>query len=122
MAARSVEDARGTLWIRAAQQGVIRYSLRPMATSGRVRRQDRFDLATHTTHVYTDKDGMASCALSCLLEDSNGDLWMSTTEGVSRLTIQNGRFRNYSVEDGLHRKRVTTTIREPHPAGSVHRQ
>ena len=61
----------------------------------------RFNLASHVTRVYTDRDGMASSAVSCLLENAAGDLWMSTTEGVSRLRAKTDRFRNYSVEDGL---------------------
>jgi ligand-binding sensor domain-containing protein/signal transduction histidine kinase len=116
-------DARGTLWI-SGPNGVLHFDpatgrfldfaegapangWRVLVASdgdiwaGSANGLYRFNLTTHTTRVYSDRDGMASSAVSCLLEDSSGDMWMSTTEGVSRLSVAAGRFRNYSVEDGL---------------------
>jgi ligand-binding sensor domain-containing protein/signal transduction histidine kinase len=67
----------------------------------------RFNPTTHATGVYTDSNGLASNAVSCLLEDAAGDIWMSTTEGVSRLLVASDRFRNYSLEDGLPGRDLT---------------
>jgi signal transduction histidine kinase/ligand-binding sensor domain-containing protein len=50
---------------------------------------------------YSEKDGMASSAVSCILEDDAGDLWMGTTAGLSRLTPATKSFKNYSLADGL---------------------
>ncbi|MBV8487414.1 MAG: hypothetical protein JO161_03975 [Planctomycetaceae bacterium] len=51
--------------------------------------------------TYSEKDGMASSAVSCILEDDSGNLWMGTTDGLSRLTPKTKTFRNYSLADGL---------------------
>ena len=59
------------------------------------------------TRVYTDADGLASSAVSCVLQDASGDIWMSTTEGVSRLMVASDRFRNYSEADGLPGRDLT---------------
>jgi ligand-binding sensor domain-containing protein/signal transduction histidine kinase len=67
----------------------------------------RFDRKNHKTLVYTESEGLASNAVSCLLEDARGDVWMSTTEGVSRFMLGSDRFRNYSVEDGMPGRDMT---------------
>lgn len=123
------EDVHGTLWI-AGSDGVLHFDPATerfvefkegraargyavlAASNGEIWAGSqsglyRFNLANHTTRVYTDRDGMASSAASCLLEDSSGDVWMSTTEGVSRLILASDRFRNYSVEDGLPGRDLT---------------
>jgi signal transduction histidine kinase len=37
----------------------------------------------------------------CILEDQRGDLWISTSQGISRFNPQSRVFHNYSVADGL---------------------
>jgi ligand-binding sensor domain-containing protein/signal transduction histidine kinase len=59
------------------------------------------DPSTSRMDVYREEDGLASSAISCILEDSRGKLWMSTTEGVSRFDPLKKTFQNYSVADGL---------------------
>jgi ligand-binding sensor domain-containing protein/signal transduction histidine kinase len=59
------------------------------------------DPSTNRMDVYREDDGLASSAISCILEDSRGKLWMSTTEGVSKFDPLKRTFQNYSVADGL---------------------
>lgn len=46
-------------------------------------------------------DGLANNAVLNILEDNNGDLWMSTFNGLSQLILKENRFKNYYQEDGL---------------------
>jgi signal transduction histidine kinase len=52
------------------------------------------------THYYV-KDGLPSNAVSCILEDQFGMLWMSTNRGLSRFDPIVKKFTNYSTVDGL---------------------
>jgi ligand-binding sensor domain-containing protein/signal transduction histidine kinase len=82
--ANSVYVARsGTVWV-AAQDGL----------SG-------MDPESGAFTYYSEKDGLASNAVSCILEDDHGNLWMGTTNGLSRLTPGTKTFKNYSRADGL---------------------
>ena len=56
---------------------------------------------------YSEKDGLASNAVSCILEDAGGNLWLGTTEGLSRLTPRTKSFKNYSPADGLPGRDLT---------------
>jgi signal transduction histidine kinase/DNA-binding response OmpR family regulator len=47
------------------------------------------------------KDGLANNAVLNILEDNNGDLWMSSFNGLSQFKLKENRFKNYFQEDGL---------------------
>ena len=51
------------------------------------------------TAEYTTANGLINNFVRAILEASNGDLWIATDEGVSRLA--QGRFQNFSVREGL---------------------
>jgi len=50
---------------------------------------------------YTTTDGLPSNTLLRLLEDHNGNLWISTFNGLSRFNPQNRTCRNFTQSDGL---------------------
>jgi len=62
---------------------------------------DRFDPLTNTFTHFSEKDGLASNAVSCMLEDRRGDLWMGTSKGLSRLDVRRRTFMNFTQADGL---------------------
>ncbi len=53
-----------------------------MATSNGL---NEFDPATKHFTVYDARDGLASSAVDCVLEDTRGKLWMNTDEGHLQL-------------------------------------
>ena len=77
-------DARGTLWVATGGGGL-----------------NRFEPETGTFHTYTEEDGLPSAVIYGILEDANGNLWMSTNYGVSRFNPIALTFRNFTVNDGL---------------------
>ncbi len=50
---------------------------------------------------FTKEDGMPSNYVLGITEDNNGNLWMSTENGLSRFSTDNLQFRNYDSYDGL---------------------
>jgi ligand-binding sensor domain-containing protein/signal transduction histidine kinase len=73
----------GSIWI-ATQNGLM-----------------QLNSATGSVPTYRERDGLPSNAVSCILEDDNGFLWMSTSRGISRFDVQNKHFQNFSIADGL---------------------
>jgi ligand-binding sensor domain-containing protein len=62
---------------------------------------NRLDEKTNRFIHYGHKEGLSSDVIKGILEDSKGNLWLSTTKGISRFNLQNHSFRNYDVNDGL---------------------
>jgi len=63
----------------------------------------RYDLISGEVKTYTTGDGLPSMSIQGILSDDNNEvLWLSTFEGLSRFDIENERFDNFSMEDGIH--------------------
>lgn len=60
-----------------------------------------FDRKTNTFKRLTTDDGLPSNTILRLLEDKEGNLWMSTYNGICRYDKKRKTFRNFSVNDGL---------------------
>jgi signal transduction histidine kinase/ligand-binding sensor domain-containing protein/DNA-binding response OmpR family regulator len=79
------EDKAGNMWIGAEGGGLILFD-RP---GGKLVKR------------FTVKDGLSNNGVLNILEDSNGNLWMSTFNGLSEFNIQTNTFRTYFQDDGL---------------------
>ncbi len=51
--------------------------------------------------TYTEDDGLPANLIYGIVEDQKGNLWISTTKGLSKFDRQNNTFQNYSANDGL---------------------
>jgi ligand-binding sensor domain-containing protein/serine phosphatase RsbU (regulator of sigma subunit) len=75
-----VEDQDSTLWL-ASSEGIYKFA------------------GENSVH-YTEKDGLLSNFINCLLVDSENSLWYSSEQkGCGKL--QNGQFLNFTVEKGM---------------------
>jgi len=83
------EGRDGTLWIGAQGGGLHRWS-----------QEDRRALRSHFTR-YTERDGLRNESIYGILEDAQGNLWLSTNRGVSRFDPQLERFTNFDTTHGL---------------------
>lgn len=82
---RSVlEDKNHRLWVGTQEGGLL-----------------LFDRKKGTYQRFSTTDGLPGNTVLRLLEDKNGDLWMSTYNGLSRFDIKGNLFMNFSVNDGL---------------------
>ncbi|MBL4560273.1 MAG: response regulator [Labilibaculum sp.] len=61
----------------------------------------KYDSNNESYKQYTTKDGLPSNIVYGVLNDSNGNLWLSTTKGIARFSPDEGKFRIYTQEDGL---------------------
>lgn len=83
------EAANGDLWIAAKGGGLNRWSKKDQD-----RNLARFDRLTEI-------DGLPHATIYSAAWDAQGNLWMSTGRGISRLDPQALEFRNYGTEHGL---------------------
>jgi signal transduction histidine kinase/ligand-binding sensor domain-containing protein len=79
-----LQDDSGVLWVATHGGGL-----------------NRFDPSTETFTHYTDKDGLPSNVILGILQDAQGNVWLSTNNGLSRLNPQAESFVNYDTGDGL---------------------
>ncbi len=78
------KDKNGTLWIGTSGGGL-----------------NKFNSADKSFKRFKEKDGLPNDMICGILEDDDGNLWISTYKGLSRFNPQTEKFRNFGVEDGL---------------------
>lgn len=78
------EDSRGRTWITTNDRGIALYSI----SSGALK-------------YYSEENGLANKQALCILEDSDKNLWVSTSNGLSKFNPTTETFQNFSSKDGL---------------------
>ena len=91
-------DAAGTLWM-ASLAGGLGYIEHPEAEQPVIRR-------------LTQRDGLASNRVMCLVEDRRGSLYIGTNRGLDRLERSTGTIEHYSTADGLADDYVELAFRD----------
>lgn len=79
------EDSQKRLWFGTSDKGL-----------------NLFNRRDSTFTVFDKKDGLPSNSIKGILEDDQGQLWISTNKGISRFNYAALNFTNYSREDGLN--------------------
>jgi signal transduction histidine kinase/ligand-binding sensor domain-containing protein/CheY-like chemotaxis protein len=79
------EDKAGNFWIGAEGGGLILFDRQ----SGKLVKR------------FTVKDGLSNNGVLTILEDGNGNLWMSTFNGLSQFNSKTDIFKTYFQDDGL---------------------
>jgi signal transduction histidine kinase/ligand-binding sensor domain-containing protein len=78
-------DKEGILWVGTWNGGLNKYNIK----TGKIK-------------YYTIKNGLPSMGIQGILPDEkNKALWLSTFEGISRFSISEEQFNNFSMEDGI---------------------
>ena len=62
---------------------------------------NRMDMNTGGCTFYSIKDGLPNNVIYGILNDDDGNLWMSTNKGLSCFNPQKQTFRNFDYKDGL---------------------
>ena len=78
------EDSVGNLWIGSMGGGL-----------------NRLDSEKETFNSYRTSDGLPSEVVYGLLEDDNGNFWISTKRGLCKFNRNSGVIRNFDASDGL---------------------
>ncbi|MFX1380791.1 MAG: GAF domain-containing protein, partial [Promethearchaeota archaeon] len=96
------EDRSGRLWLGTAGGGL-----------------NEFDRSSETFVHYTDKDGLPSNIIVGILEDAQGNLWLSTNNGLSRFSPEDKTFKNYDTGDGLQDSEFVSGAYHQSPSGEM---
>ena len=78
------EDHSGIIWVGTSGGGLIKFN----PDSGHYK-------------IYTTNDGLPNNVIYSILEDQDGNLWLSTNLGLSKFYVSSERFVNYDVKDGI---------------------
>ena len=78
------EDNVGDIWIGTDRQGVFKYNP-----------------ANKGVMAYTENDGLANNSVYGIVQDEQGNMWISTGNGLSNLNVRTSIFHNYTTRDGL---------------------
>jgi ligand-binding sensor domain-containing protein/serine phosphatase RsbU (regulator of sigma subunit) len=78
------EDQTGILWLGTNNGGL-----------------DRFDPGTGTFTNFSKEDGLPNNVIFGILEDAEGNLWLSSNLGISRFNPITKVFKNFRLSDGL---------------------
>ncbi len=78
------EDSYNRIWISTNDRGIALYSI----NSGPI-------------NYYSEEDGLANNQALCILEDNEKNLWISTSNGLSRFNPKDEVFQNFTSNDGL---------------------
>ena len=62
---------------------------------------DRLDIETGIFSHFTENEGLPNSVIYGILEDENGNFWLSTNFGLSRFDPLALTFRNFTASDGL---------------------
>jgi two-component system sensor histidine kinase ChiS len=96
------ESSQGALWIGTVGGGL-----------------SRLDRASETFHSYQVGDGLPSNAVYGILEDRDGNLWLSTNLGIAKFNPRQETFDNYDVGDGLQSIEFNQGAYFQNPAGEM---
>ena len=82
------QSASGTIWVGTFGGGLNRVY---------------YDSKTdhYTFKRYTEKDGLSNNVIKAILEDNQGNLWLSTNKGLNKFDPSTETFQAYDVNDGL---------------------
>ncbi len=83
-----VEDSRGDIWYGTLGYGLYRLS---------------YGDGKYEIEHYSTKDGLSSNVIKSIIEDDNGQLWISTNRGISSLSVDGDGIsvNNFDMRDGL---------------------
>lgn len=78
-----LKDSRGSLWIGTWGQGLYR-------------------LNTQTRQIthFSDKDGLSEKSITALEEDGDGNIWLSTKNGIFAFNYESRQFKRYNQLNG----------------------
>ncbi len=78
------EDSGGRIWVATFNKGIAIYNPK-----------------TGPQKYYSEEEGLPNYHALCILEDRSHNLWISTTNGLSKFNPQTEIFENFTSKDGL---------------------
>ncbi len=97
------EDSKNRLWFATIGGGI-----------------SRFDRKTEKFYTITKKDGLPSNSIYGILEDSKGNLWMSSNNGLCRYNPDSNQIQCYDENDGVQGTMFNKKAFFKTPAGKMY--
>ena len=97
-----LEDSKNRFWLTTLSRGIALYS----KEKGIIR-------------YYNEKNGLANNQTLAILEDKEHDLWISTTNGLSKFDPEKERFHNFSSKNGFQNDQFTYGAAYKLPSGEL---
>jgi signal transduction histidine kinase/ligand-binding sensor domain-containing protein/DNA-binding response OmpR family regulator len=94
------EDKKGNLWAASEGSGLL-----------------LFDKKTKKFRAFTEEEGLSNNSVLNILEDNNGNLWLSTFNGLSRLHIATHQVKKFFQSDGLQSNQFNYNAAFAAPSG-----
>jgi signal transduction histidine kinase/ligand-binding sensor domain-containing protein/AraC-like DNA-binding protein/ActR/RegA family two-component response regulator len=95
-------DSKGRYWLTSVYRGII-----------------LFDKQKGAVKYYRAENGLPNNRTLCIQEDSNGCLWVSTANGLSRFDPEKETFTNYNKSDGLQSNQFNYGATYKLPSGEL---
>ena len=96
------QDRSGTAWVGTFGGGLC-----------------KLDEASRAFTCYTELDGLPNNVIYGILEDDQGNLWLSTNQGLSQFHPQTRAFTNYTTTDGLQSNEFNGGASYQSPSGEM---
>lgn len=97
------QRANGDVWLASANNGII-----------------LLDLVKGEARQFDERHGLANGNVYGILEDGEGDFWVSTNNGLSRFSLKEERFYNYSNIEGLQSREFNSGAYFQSPSGMMY--
>ena len=78
------QDTQGTLWVGTYGGGL-----------------NKFDPQTKGFARYQEKQGLANNTIYAIVDDHQGNLWLTHNQGLSKFNLKTQAFKHYDIQDGL---------------------
>lgn len=75
---------------------------------------------TNKVEAYDDKDGVAGNCVQSIMRDNNGNIWIASNVGISRMDAKTGEFHNYFPGQGMFSNEFTKNTTTKGPDGKVY--
>jgi signal transduction histidine kinase/ligand-binding sensor domain-containing protein/DNA-binding NarL/FixJ family response regulator len=80
---------------------------------------NKFNRETETFSAYRERHGLPNDSIYGILEDDQGNLWMSTNFGLSKFNPTTETFKNYDTSDGLQSNEFNQSAYYQSPGGEM---
>ncbi|MDX1701555.1 MAG: two-component regulator propeller domain-containing protein, partial [Melioribacteraceae bacterium] len=86
-----MDSSKQIIWI-----GTIGGGLNKM-----ILKKNNNEIIDYSFEHYSERNGLPSNVIYGIIGDDQGNLWLSTNNGISKFNIKTEEFRNFGVDDGL---------------------
>ena len=93
---------KDSVWIATHGQGVFLYNTK-----------------TKTGHIYSENEGLSTNFVRSIVRDKNGNLWVGSSSGISKINPKTNEIQNFNNQDGVQTQGLTERCTYMFPDGQI---